>query len=614
MLQQVSYFLRLIIFWLIFFALGRILFILLGLESIEKEGLGEILLSFTAALRLDLTTISFILIIPLLLFFVSKWIKSKVHNRIIRIYHYILIPVVVLVTIAGIRLFHEWGSLINYRAMVFMFEPDSITGSVAILDLLILIFFAGSFIAVAVIIFNKIIKFPVPGEKKSWLITLVFALFIIIGTRGGIQKNPVNETSAYYSDNVYLNNAATNPIWYLFHSINQASLKNTERFTTMNDTEAKLLLKKLFAKGETEIILKENIKSPNIVIIILESWSADLIERIGGEKDVTPVFDSLSKKGILFSDIYSSGFRTDQGLVSLFSGFPAQPSHSVIQNLDKVSRLPFMPLMLKNIGYESSFYYGGNINFSNMRTYLELAGFDKIYGKDHFKNAKFTNWGAHDEFVLLKQAEEVKELREPFISTVLTLSTHEPYDVPLPVSQISLTEPQLYNRSASYTDYSIGKYFEYAKTQQWYNNTLFILTADHGHRLPTNYTAFEKGIRHMPVLFFGEVIKEEMHGKITETTGNLHDLPVTVLEQLNIDTKEFKWSKNLLSKNTVPFAYIGYEKGFGWVLPEQDYIIYLYPQGEIGSSGKLVDKPTPDSILKYPKAYIQQLYKEFIAL
>lgn len=610
-----NYFLRLILFWLIFFALGRILFILFSFESIEKESLGEILLSFPAALRLDLTTIAYILIVPLLLFFFSRWIKNKLHNRIIRIYHYILIPAVVLITIAGIRLFHEWGSLINYRAMVFMFEPDSITGSVAILDLLMLFFFAGSFIAVTIFIFNKLIKFPAGINKKSWLIiSLTFGLFIIIGTRGGIQKNYINETSAYYSDNVYLNNAATNPIWYLVHSITQASLKNTERFTTMSDKEAESLLKELFLSGETEFILKENIRSPNIVIIILESWSADLIERIGGVQDVTPVFDSLSRQGILFSDIYSSGFRTDQGIVSLFSGFPAQPSHSIIQNLDKVSKLPFMPLKLKNKGYESSFYYGGNINFSNMKSYLELAGFEKIYGEDHFKDAIFTNWGAHDEFVLLKQGNEIQHLKEPFISTVLTLSTHEPYDVPLPLPQIKLTEPQLYNRSASYTDYSIGKYFEFVKTQPWYNNTLFVLTADHGHRLPTNYSAFEKGIRHMPVLFFGEVIKDEAKGKIITTTGNFHDLPVTILGQLNIETEEFTWSKNLLSRNIVPFAYIGYEKGFGWVHPEKEYIIYLYPQGEISKSGKLVENPTADSILKYPKAYIQTLYKEFLAL
>jgi phosphoglycerol transferase MdoB-like AlkP superfamily enzyme len=630
MKKIINYFIRLIIFWLLFFMIGRLFFILSGLERIKEAGFWEVFMSFPAALRLDISTISYILVFPVIILLTNNWISKNIHNWIIRIYHYILIFAVVLITISSARLFLEWGSLLNYRAMVFVFEPDSVTGSVAFWDLLKMLLLAGSFIALNIFLFHKIVRFPQMISIKSTIFfTVVISVFLAIGMRGGLQKYPVTESVAYYSDNVYLNNAATNPAWYLAHSISQASLKNTERFTTIPDAKAMQLLKNLFVETEPDIILKENISSPNIVIIILESWSADLIERLGGEQGVTPVFDSLSRQGILFGDIYSSGFRTDQGLVSLYSGYPAQPSHSIIQHLEKVSKLPFMPLKLKDRGYASSFYYGGNIKFANMQSYLQLAGFDNIYSKSYFtdEEIKFTNWGAHDEYVLLQQAKDLRQLKEPFISTVLTLSTHEPYDVPLPLPVTDLNEPEMYNRSAFYTDYSLGKYFEYARLQPWYSNTLFVLAADHGHRLPRMYSAFEKGIRHMPVLFFGEVIKEEARGRIVETTGNLHDLPVTLLTQLGMETQEFNWSKDLLSPDVQSFAYIGYEKGFGWVQPfmqttgqdrpGQDrhrYLLYLYPQGQINQSGRVISQPSSDSLLQYPKAYIQVLYKDFLTL
>ena len=617
MKSAISYFLRLIIFWLLFFAIGRIFFLLLGLQRIESETVLEIVWSFIAALRLDLTTVSYLLIFPLLFFWVQNLLPFGIYKLLLKIYHYILIVAFVLITISGARLFLEWGSLLNYRAMVFLFEPDSVTGSVALWDLLKMIIIAVSFIALIIYLFHKIIRFPENYPFKNKLVfSALLTVLLLVGMRGGLQKKPITESVVYYSDNIYLNNAATNPVWYLTHSVNQASLNNKERYTTMSDSRAEELLNEIFPNGETEYILKENAVTPNIIIIILESWSVDLIERLGGVKDATPVFDSLSMNGILFGNIYSSGFRTDQGLVSLFSGFPAQPSHSIIQNLEKVLKLPFMPLMLKNIGYESSFYYGGNIKFSNMKSYLEIAGFNYIYGGDYFRDEKikFTNWGAHDEYVLLQQARDLSKLQQPFFSTVLTLSTHEPYDVPLPLPTTKLTEPEKYIRSAHYTDYALGKYFEYARTQPWFSNTLFILTADHGHRLPGNYSAFNKEIRHMPVLFYGEVIKKEDRGNIITTIGNLHDLPETILQQLHIDTPEFVWSKDLLDKKTKSFAYIGYEKGFGWVYPPSEYLLYLYPQGQITQSGKLETNPTPDSIIQYPKAYIQRLYKQFIAM
>ena len=255
----------------------------------------------------------------------------------------------------------------------------------------------------------------------------------------------------------------------------------------MDSKNAKKITDDLFSSrtGSTENILKNN--KPNIVVIVLESWTADIIKALGGEENVTPHFDELSKDGLLFTQMYGSGFRTEQGLISIFSGFPAQPNNSIITSPEKAERLPSLNTELSKQGYQSSFYYGGEVEFANMKSYLLNTNFKKIIDKNNFEKKQLNSkWGAHDEFVFKKQIDGLKAEKEPFFSVVLTLSTHEPFEVTMKTPFNGGEEQELFKKAAYYTDYCLFNYFNEAKKQPWYKKTLFILVADHGHRLPKN--------------------------------------------------------------------------------------------------------------------------------
>src|SRR6185436_20535532 len=166
---------------------------------------------------------------------------------------------------------------------------------------------------------------------------------------------------------------------------------------------------------------------PNVVIIILESFTADVVAELAGEKNVAPAFNQLAKDGLLFTNVYASGFRTDQGIVSVISGFPAIPSYSIMRNIEKSAKLPSLADYFRKKNYATSFYYGGSTDFSNMRSYLINSRFEKIINEHDFDAHALRNkWGVHDEFVLDKQGIEMNTMAKPFFSVIMTLSCHEP--------------------------------------------------------------------------------------------------------------------------------------------------------------------------------------------
>lgn len=193
---------------------------------------------------------------------------------------------------------------------------------------------------------------------------------------------------------------------------------------------------------------------------MLESWTADIIEPMGGLSGVSPFFSELCKDGLLFTGVYSSGFRTDQAMVSVISGFPAQPNKSIIRFPDKTQKLPALSRTFRDAGYHTSFFYGGELGFANMKSYLLSSGFEHITGKDFFPdNAMNSKWGAHDGIVLQHQLKVLDTVAEPFFSVLLTLSTHEPFEVPVQTPYNGSSEAELFKKAAWYTDACLKTFF-----------------------------------------------------------------------------------------------------------------------------------------------------------
>jgi phosphoglycerol transferase MdoB-like AlkP superfamily enzyme len=351
-----------------------------------------------------------------------------------------------------------------------------------------------------------------------------------------------------------------------------------------------------------------------MVILLMESWTADIIESLGEEPGITPEFAKLENEGLLFTRFYCSGNRSHEGIASLLGGHPALPYTTFTANPVKFPGLPSMVQIINKEGYHSSFYYGGQLNYGNLRAYLHYNQFEKIVEEsDIDPSVPRGRLGVHDEYLYKRHIEDLKEMQEPFFSVLFTLSSHSPYDFPMePVIEWAGNENKFVN-SAYYADQCLGEYFRMARQQPWFDNTIFIIIADHGHNSYRNwrYESFE--YHHIPLLFYGKALKDDFSGTQNNRIADNSSLPKTILKQLNLPADEFKWGSDLLNPYSPEFAYVVLNDGYMWKTPKgevvysmmwQHYYSKKFPEG---STSQQIDSFTRDG-----KSYVQELFQEFL--
>lgn len=610
MKQSLLFFLKHYLFWVLIFIGFRLLFLFSQSQSLGDTPLAEIAFSLLAGFQLDISTASYFAIIPFLLTIALIWGGDRIIFNILKVYYLLILFITMILSIGNIIIYKYWGTLLNSRGLAYALQPAEMLASVTNFQLaagIIVLIFIFFILRKAYLAFLHPALAEINGTRLQRLASKCIALpLIVIGIRGGLQLIPVNESAAVFSSNKLLNEAATNNLWYLGHNLKQAGTTNKNPYQWFSDEESLQVVATLYAKkSDPDSIFNLNHK-PNVVLILLESWTADIIEPLGGIEGVTPNFSKLCKEGMLFSAIYSSGFRTDQALVSALSGYPSQPNNSIIRFPSKASQLPSIANVFNENGYQTSFYYGGELGFANMYNYLSATGFETITGKEAFEDDEMNSkWGAHDEAVLDRQLSDLKTAQQPFFSTLLTLSTHEPFEVPVNTPFNDPSEPELFKKSAWYTDYCLGKYFEQAKNESWFTNTIFVLVADHGHRLPLNRSFDDPLIRRIPMLIIGNPLKQELKGTQVNVIGNQNDLPATLLSALNYNHNEFPWSRDLMVPTQNTFAYLSLDYAISWVHQKGNTIVRLDSKQESQSADSTENR--------IAKAYLQQLYKSFLS-
>jgi phosphoglycerol transferase MdoB-like AlkP superfamily enzyme len=612
---KVHYLLKLFIFLLLFFAIFRLLFVIYHHTKIPDSEHSETVLAFFYAIPLDISTACACMLIPYILWSFQQFHKRRFIHLINLSFIIFIIILFTVLSIANIKMYGEWGTLLSSRAFYYLLYPSEIIHFISGWSLFLLLTGCVLISYIFIRTYRRdITNFSYPIENKILKISMIVItpFLLLLGYRGGFQLTPINESQSYYSSIPINNHIATNNIWYLAHSFVDAS-NLTNPYEFMDEAEAQRLTTSLYAtpaSKNTPSLLKTT--RPNIVIIVLESWTADIINALGGEPDVTPHFDELRKEGLLFTQMYSSGFRTDQGLISILSGFPGQPNVSIINTPSKSEKLPSIVTELVNQGYSSSFYYGGEIEFANMKTYLSNTRFQKIIDKKDFPADELNSkWGAHDEFVLKKQVHDLSSEKTPFISTVLTLSTHEPFEVTMNTPFNGTDEASKFKKAAYYTDNCLFNYFNEAKKQPWYKNTLFLLIADHGHYLPKDRDINYPEGRRITNLLVGGALADSLKGKTIDKIGNQNDWPAILFSQLQLPTDKFTWSKNLLNPLTKGFAYYSNENCLGWISPQKNYV-YEFVSKTTNEQIRMQDSTTTPSSIEDAKAYLQTLYKTYL--
>nr|WP_304608437.1 LTA synthase family protein [Pontibacter anaerobius] len=348
------------------------------------------------------------------------------------------------------------------------------------------------------------------------------------------------------------------------------------------------------------------VQRPNVLFIILESYTAKFVESLGGEKGITPNLDKLAAEGISFTNIYAAGDRSEKGMVALLSGYPVQTTTSIIKYPHKSEKLPQLSEVFEQQGYSTSYYYGGELEFANIKSYLRNGGYDKLVDKYDFDPSTYNSkWGAHDHVLFEKVQQELKQEKQPFFSTVYTLSSHEPFEIPIPAKFAGNDEEAQFRNSVFYTDWALGKFIEEAKKQDWWQNTLVVLAADHGHRLPGNDPNHAPGKYKIPFILTGGALEKE--GIVIEGIGSQTDIAATLLAQLNLPHQAFKWSRNLMAPNPSPFAFYVFNDGFGFVTSAGALAFDNVAQKPILREERITEEQ-----LQTGKAYMQTSFEDFV--
>ncbi len=607
---------RQFIFWILFFAMNRALFLIYysGLVSLEEPGFSEVMAGFWYALRLDVSTASYLLIIPFFLLLFRSLINARFFDIANKVYTGIMIIAYSLITTAELGIYSEWKTKLHYKALHYLSNPDEVYNSASTGQFIWLVIIFLLTVGISFIAYIHFFYLKTPYFKRTYLGSLAFLIlapiFLFLGIRGGMQEIPITQSQSFYSSHNILNLAAVNSGYsFTFSMMENHRFMKENPYQFYEDAAALEVLEEIiYTEKDTTISLLNN-ERPNIVILLLESWSADLIHSLGGEKGITPEFEKLAKDGILFTQLYASGNRSEQAMSAIFGGFPSTPIAAITHSLDKVVKLPSLTERLKAEGYHSSFYFGGHLMYGGIKSYLSIAGFDEmieIY--DLPASMPLGKLGAHDEFIFDYQIRELGKKKQPFFSTVFSMSTHSPYDQPMEKVLDWGGSENEYINSAYYTDSCLADYFRKASQQDWYDNTLFIIVADHSHNSYRHWPVTSPQYRHIPMLFYGNVLKQEYKGTQISRLSSQTDIPVTILKQLGMTADEFKWSRDLLNPYAPEYVFYEATNGLGWIRPYGHFVwhkSYGYMEMQVPDDDK-------EQLIKEGKSYLQVLFSEFM--
>lgn len=566
---------RYVCFWLIFFFIERLVFILYNLNKTGSRSFSEISAAFLYGLWMDTSMAGYICAIPLLVFLILWFIpKVKIPAAFLQCYTWVLVVFCALLTVVNFNIYREWGTKVNYRTFeLAVNSPKEAMASSGSSPLMLSFSILIALSIVGVLLSKKIIRYEVNRAGNIFAklgLSLVLIGLTVLGIRGGLQDAPMNESMAYYSTNATLNYAAVNTEWGLATDIKNSKYNTNNPFKYFDPELAKANVAAYYTNNDSIKIDLLTIRRPNVVLIIMESHTGNVVESLGGESGISNSIEKLAKDGVFFNQIYASGSRTDKGVVAVLSAFPAQASRSIMKENSKQARMPALSQTFKANGYVTPFFYGGESRFANMKSYLLSHEINKIIEKSSFdKQYLNSSWGAFDGPVYQRMTQELTKEQKPFFATMLTLTNHEPFGLPVePRFKGGSTEDK-FRSTAFYADSCLGAFIDQAKTRPWYKNTLFIVVADHGHFLPrTDLEIFDPRRYRIPLLFFGDVIKPEFKGKKIHHVGGQTDIAKTLLTQLGMDSKPYIWSKDLLNPLAREFAFFNWDHGFGFITPE----------------------------------------------
>ena len=589
---------------LLIFILQKPLFMLYN-GSIEKGfGFADYMQVMIHGASLDAATAGYLTAFPFLLVLISIWFRKFPLKKILYGYYILAAALISIIFVVDMALYTFWGFKLDASVFLYIDSPKEALASVSVGFILLRVLAILLLIALNSWVLLKITPSVLTATRKriagtAGMLLLGGVLFIII--RGGVTESTSNIGQVYFSNEPFLNHSAVNPDFSLLSSMGKSQDFASE-FNFFDEEKRAALFDGLYPTTDGDSIIQVlNTKRPNILIILMEGFGGAFVEPLGGLPDVTPHFNRLSKEGVFFTNCYANSFRTDRGTVCTFSGYLGLPTASVMKIPAKSRTLPAIAEGLSKVGYKTDFLYGGDINFTNMKSYLLSTGYQRLTANTDFSLAEQTSnaWGVNDDITFEYLYNQLRNRKEegPWHTAFLTLSSHEPFEVPY-----HRLEDKIPNAFA-YTDECLGKFIDRLKQTPAWKDLLVICLPDHGFYYPREGSNAMPRFYHIPLLWLGGAVKQPMQ---VDKIMNQTDLAATLLGQLGLEHTAFTFSRNVLGSDyKYPFAFYSFNNGFSF-RDSTGVTVFDNNSGSI-----LFDKPEADeSRLDKGKAILQTVYDD----
>ena len=587
------------------FAVYKVLFLLLNAGE-EPFSVTDVFAVAINGLPLDFAVAGYFSVIPLIVTIATIFLQLPL-KKIIQWYSAIISMIITLALVADMSLYPYWEFKLDASFLIYIDSPANAIASISIWHLLatIIIFTVCTYGIYRFLTATCRDRFS-PCNKKSvaTIVSVLLGAILFLGIRGGVTESTNNIGTVFYSDRQILNHSALNPIFSFLYSVGKIENYSSE-YSFVDEKECSSIIENLYCIDNTVCDTLIKTTRPNIIIIIMEGMSARFVEKLGGMKSITPNIDRLIDEGVLFTNCYANSYRTDRGVICTLSGYPSFPKTSVMKSTIKSQKLPSVALSLGRAGYTNTFLYGGDINFTNMKGYLYSTGYHYTFADKNFSSAEQESheWGVGDDITFNRLYDVVmSQTKEPWHITHLTLSSHEPWNVPYD----RISEDKIAN-SFAFTDEQLGKFIDRLKKTDKWENTLVVCIPDH------SVVGYPKGIKqtdrernHIPLLMLGGAVKRPMR---IERLCNQTDMAATLLAQLNLPIDEFTFSRNVLGQNyNYPFAYHSYNNGIS-LIDSTGFTVY-----DLDSHSVIHESPKDNSNcrLNNAKVILQATYNNYM--
>ena len=602
-------FIKYFLFWLLYFIISKIIFLLYNYNLTESLEWSEIAGIFIHGFKMELSMVSYLMIFPGILLSISFITPPKILGSILKIYTILLFVIITFINLLDLGLYPHWGTRIGISAFDYVSDPEGFTSSITLMNVIsaiLIILFFGFFFSW---VYRKYIAESVIGAaKQKWFfspIVIFLTALLFIPIRGGLGTSPINLSTVSFSSKFYVNQSTYNFLWHFFNTAE----RRKKMSNPCNYYDTNIAYKKFYhfenkrITSDSMFIETDKNRMPNVVLIILESFSDKVISTFGGNTNICPNIDSISKDAVIFTEFYASGNRSDRGMAAILGSYPSLLSHSIINEPEKSNKLTMISDYFNKNGYWTSFYYGGDIDFYNLKSFVLQGEYKDITGQEDFPKEvrHLSSWGAPDGYLFKRVSKEI-EKPQPFFTVVYTLSSHTPYDVPVQMIK-ARNDEEKYLNSVAYTDSCLGDFIRDLKKSELWKNLLVVITADHGHLFPGPTDIIEPATYRIPLIFTGGVVKKT---GVINKIGGQPDLVPTLVKQLGWKSDSTIFGHDILSSPS--YAFYMCDSGWGYIVEGGEYF-FDQNSGTL-KSFTVKDNAKPD--FDFAKSYLQVLHDDFL--